>query len=270
MNEKKRLKIGLALGGGGARGFSHIGVIKVLEKNNIPVDFISGTSMGAVIGSFYAASKDIKKVEKTAKVTDWKKIASLIDPTLKEGIIEGKKIYNFIKRELGDVSFSSLSVPFSAVSTDLKTGKPVVFKKGKDVASAVRASISLPLIFKPVKIKEKFLADGGLSMPVPVEAVKEMGADIIVAVNLDTNNFPNHYKKTSKLGFYKIANNSINILRYNLAFYNSKDADIIVLPKLDGFSIGDFHKADKIIKSGEDAMKKNIKKLKELLAYLKL
>jgi len=265
MKKNKKIKIALALGGGGARGLSHIGVIKILEKNNINIDFISGTSMGAIIGSFYAASKDIKKLEKAVKITDWKKIASLIDPTLKEGIIEGKKVYSFLREQIGGLSFSDLSVPFSAVSTDLKTGKPVVFKEGKDVASAVRASISLPLIFKPVKMREMTLADGGLSMPVPVEAAREMGADLVVAVNLDTNNFPNHYKKVDKLGFYKIANNSINILRYNLAFYNSKNADLIVLPKLDGFGIGDFHKADKIIKSGEEAMKKNMEKLKSLL-----
>jgi NTE family protein len=265
MPKKKKLKIGLALGGGGARGLAHIGVIKILEKNNISIDFISGTSMGAMIGSFYASSKDIEKLEKTAKTTDWKKLASLIDPSLKEGIIEGKKVYNFIREQIGDVSFSELSISFSAISTDLKTGKSVMFKQGKDVASAVRASISLPLIFKPVEIGGKILADGGLSMPVPVDAVKDMGADIIIAVDLDTNNLPNNYKKVDKFSFYKIANNSINILRYNLAFYNSKDANIIVLPKLDGFGMGDFHKADKIIKSGETAMKKNMAKLKKLL-----
>ncbi len=265
MVKKKKLKIGLALGGGGARGLAHIGVIKVLLENDIKIDFISGTSMGAIIGAFYCVSEDIKKIEKQAKVTDWKKILSLVDPSLKEGILEGKKVYNFIKKEIGSISFSDLSIPFSVVSTDLKTGEPVVFKKGKDVAWAVRASISLPIIFKPIKMEGKTLADGGLSMPVPVSAVKNMGADIVLAVNLDTNNFPNNYKKNDKLGFYKIANNSINILRYNLALCNSKDADFIILPKLEGFSVGDFHKSKEIIKSGERVTRKNIKKIKELL-----
>ena len=237
MIKNKKPKIGLALGGGGARGLAHIGVLRVLEKNNIPIDMISGSSMGAIIGSFYSASKDIERLEDIAKRTDWKKIVSLIDPAIKQGVIEGKKVYDFIEGEIGKVSFSDLSIPFSAVATDLKTGESIVFKDGESVASFVRASISLPLIFKPVKIKGRVLADGGLSMPVPVDAVKDMGADIIIAVNLDTNNFPNHYNNGDKLGFYKIANNSINILRYNLAFHNSKNADVVVLPKLDGFIV---------------------------------
>jgi len=266
MEKEKRPKIGLALGGGGARGLAHIGVLRALEKNNIPIDLISGSSMGAIIGAFYAASKNVDRLESIAKEADWKKIISLVDLTIKQGVIEGKKVHNFIEGEVGKSSFSDLLIPFSAVATDLKTGETVVFKEGNDIASAVRASISLPLIFKPVKIKGKVLADGGLSMPVPVDAVRGMGADIVIAVNLDTNNFPNHYNNGDKLGFYKIANSSINILRYNLAFYNSKDADVIVLPKLDGFGMGDFHKMEKIIKSGEDAMNEKIKDIKKFLS----
>jgi NTE family protein len=260
----RKQKIGLALGGGGARGLAHIGVLKVLEKNNIPIDFIAGSSMGAIVGSFYASSKSIEDIEKIADTTDWKKMASLLDPTLGQGLLEGNKVLDFIKDEVGDISFSSLRVPFAAIATDLKTGEAVTLKEGK-VAHAVRASISLPLIFKPLELDGKILADGGLSMPVPVDAVRKMGADIVIAVNLDTNNFPNNYKDDDKLGFYKIANNSLNILRYNLAFYNSKDADLLILPKLDGFSMGDFHKVKEIIKSGEDAVSESMKDLKKIL-----
>ncbi len=261
MNDKKP-KIGLALGGGGARGLAHIGVIKVLEENNIPIDFIAGSSAGAMIGAFYAYSKNIKKVEKVALSTDWRKALSLVDPSMHQGILGGDKVKKFIEDFIGEVSFDNLKIPLSVVATNLKTGNPEIIKKG-NVASSLRASISLPIIFKPVKLKGKFLTDGGLSMPIPAEAVRNMGADFVIAVNLDADNHING--KNNDFGFYKIANISINILRYHLANSNIKNADFVISPKVGKFGIGQFLDAKKIIKEGVVAAKKDIKKLKDLL-----
>lgn len=212
MAEFRRLKIGLALGSGGPKGLSHIGVIKVLEKNNIPIDFIAGTSIGSVIGGFYAATKDIKKIEEIALTNNWRQTLSLFfDLSLRQGFVDGKKIKNFIENVIGKIHFQYLKIPFSAVASDIKTGKAVVLNNG-EVALAIRASSSIPLIFKPVKLENRLLVDGGLSLPVPAGVVRKMGADLVIAVNLDYDYFSNN--EDNKFGVYKLANNSIRLLNY--------------------------------------------------------
>jgi len=232
----KRPKIGLALGSGGPKGLAHIGVIKILEENNIPIDFIAGSSIGALIGGFYSATKDIGQVEKIALNANWRQLLSLIDPSLQRGLIGGEKIKKFVERHIGKIKFQDLKIPFSAITTDLKTGEIISINQG-EVASAIRASISIPLVFKPVERKGRLLADGGLSLPVPVKTARRMGAELVIAVNLDADYFANNDNNKTNLGFYKIANNSINLLRYHLASWNIKEADIIVEPKF-GIKLG--------------------------------
>jgi len=264
MSETKRPKIGLALGSGGAKGLAHIGVIKVLEENNIPIRFIAGSSIGALIGGFYSATKDIKHVEKIALSTNWRKLLSLIDPSLRQGLISGEKLKKFIENQIGKIKFQDLKIPLSVIATDLKTGETISINQG-EVASAIRASISIPLVFKPVDREGRLLADGGLSLPVPVEIARKMGAELVIAVNLDANYFTNKDNNKTNLGFYKIANNSINLLRYHLAFWNVKDADIIVEPKLGSVHWNKFLDGKNIILAGESAMKKKLPELKKLI-----
>lgn len=259
----KKIKIGLALGSGGAKGLSHIGVIKVLEENNIPIDFIAGSSIGALVGGVYAGTKDIKALEEVVLSTDWKKIFSLIDPAFKGGLLGGDKVKNFIKKYIEKDNFEKLLIPFSAVATNLRNGEAVVLNKG-DVVSAIRASISFPLLFRTVKIEENVLADGGLSLPVPVSVVKRMGADVVIAVNLDGDYFSEEEQKR-KMKFYNIANNSLNILRYHLAKYNSEDADIVVLPETGGVYWDKFVHGKDVITSGEKAMQEKINDLKKII-----
>jgi NTE family protein len=259
----KKIKIGLALGSGGAKGLSHIGVIKVLEENNIPIDFIAGSSIGALVGGVYAAKKDIRELEDVVLNTDWKRLFSLIDPAFKGGLLGGDKVKNFIKKYIGKDDFKELLVPFSAVATNLQNGKPVIFNKG-DVVDAIRASISFPLLFETVKVEEDILVDGGLSLPVPVSVVKDMGADVVIAVNLDGDYFnEEHQKKRMKL--YDVANNSLNILRYHLATYNSEDADVVVLPKTGDVYWNKFVHGGNVIASGEKAMQEKMKDLKKII-----
>jgi len=219
----KRPTIGLALGSGSAKGLAHIGVIKALEEHNIPIDFIAGSSIGALVGGFYAAGLSVVEMEKIASETDWRRMFSLIDPDFKRGLLGGEKVTTFIDGYLKGKRIEDCTIPFSAVATDFKTGEAVVLDTG-EMASAIRASISIPMIFKPVEMNGRTLADGGLSAPVPVEIVRKMGADIVIAVNLDK-----HYSDEEwKSGWYDIVNDSVNILRHHLALLNVLNADVTV------------------------------------------
>ena len=177
----KRPKIGLALGGGSARGICHIGVLKVLHRHKLYPDYIAGTSMGSIIGSLYASGCTPEQIEEMAKTTDWKNLVDFTIP--KQGIIKGHFIEEEIKRLIGNKNFEELPVPFRVVAVNLDTKKKVVFSKG-NVARAVHASSAIPGIFTPVKIGKHRYVDGVLANPTPFDEVKEMGADIIIAVDL--------------------------------------------------------------------------------------
>ena len=181
INDKK---IGLALGGGAARGLSHIGVLKILEENKIYPDVITGTSIGALIGALYAGGASIKDIEQMAVGLNFKRLALLADITLPvSGLISGKRVISLIKSILGDLTFSQLNCEFACVATDIITGEQVVLREGS-LVEAVRASISLPGIFTPVRIIDRHLVDGGLVNEVPVSVCREMGAEYVIGVNV--------------------------------------------------------------------------------------
>ena len=264
----RKPKIGLALGSGGVRGLSQIGIIKVLERNNIPIDFISGSSIGALIGGFYAATKDIKKIEESALGINWRKMLSLLfDPGLRQGLLKGEKVKSSIENYIGKIQFKDLKIPLSIVATDLKTGQAVVFKQGK-VALAIRASVSIPLTFQPVKYQGKLLADGGLSMPVPVEPLLKTKADFIIAVNIDNKSLIDN--KNKSFGFYGIADTSINIMRYYLSLLEAEKADVIISPDIQVRTWNYFLHPQKIISIGEQEAQKMIPEIKRKLSNLNL
>jgi len=182
--EAKRPKIGLALGGGGPRGLAHIGVLKVIEENGIPIDCLAGASMGALIGAVYAAGVETERLEEIALNMDLKKTPLMLAPTIaRSDLIEGGRVREFIKSFVGDANIEELKIPFAAVATDINIGEEMVIDRGS-VAEAVRASISVPGIFTPVRLGERFLVDGGLVNPVPISVVREMGAEAVMAVNV--------------------------------------------------------------------------------------
>ncbi|MEA3312966.1 MAG: patatin-like phospholipase family protein [Caldisericota bacterium] len=263
-------KIGLALGSGGPKGLSHIGVLKVLEKAGIQIDMIAGSSIGALVGSIYAVTESAKRIEEIAVGTNMNTVLSvLFDPTLKLGLVRGKKITKLFQEIIGDYKIESLPKKFIAVSTDLATGNPIFFEEG-NLLDAVRASISIPFMFQPIRIENTLLADGGLSLQVPIEPLKKCGADIVIAVNLLENSFKPS-KFTGKFintprELYEVASNSINILQYNIARENCKKADIIVAPDVKNIKWDSFWKPQKAIRRGEKAMKE---KLPDLLKILK-
>ncbi len=178
---RNRMKLGLALGAGGARGLIHVGVLKVLHKHKIYPDYLAGTSMGAVMAAVYAAGHSPEEIEEIAKTTDWKNIVDFTVP--KAGLISGKMAERKIRRLVNDKDFKELNIPLQVVSYNLTKRERVVFVRG-DVAEAVCASISIPGIFAPLKLGRQNFVDGAISDPTPFDVVREMGADVVIAVDL--------------------------------------------------------------------------------------
>ena len=184
--KSKRPKIGLALGSGAARGLAHIGVLRALIEEGISVDMLAGSSMGALVGACYARKGEIAGLEELVLKTDWKQLVRLADPNLAlmlKGFIHGQKVKELLRTIIGDIEFKDLKIPLAIVATDANTGEEVIIKEGS-VIEAVRASISIPAIFMPVKFRDRFLIDGGIVNPVPVKIVKDMGATFVIACNV--------------------------------------------------------------------------------------
>ncbi|MBX9899798.1 MAG: patatin-like phospholipase family protein, partial [Burkholderiaceae bacterium] len=183
----KSIKIGLALGGGAARGFAHIGVIKVLEAQGINVDVVAGTSAGSVVGAMYAAGNNGFALQKLAlemdeaTISDW----SLPFFAKSSGVLKGEALQFYVNKTVAQAPIEKLKKPFGAVATDLSTGLPILFQRG-NTGAAVRASSAVPGVFQPVKINDRLYVDGGLVSPVPVRFAREMGADFVIAVNISS------------------------------------------------------------------------------------
>jgi len=269
-------KIGLALSGGAARGFAHIGVLDVLQREGIPIDMIAGTSAGAIIGAVYASSLDCNIVKKHALEIDWKKLTAFIDPSFpRSGIIKGRKIKNLLAKYIGgDISFTDLKIPFACVATDIDTGEEVVINRGS-VPEALRATISIPGIFTVVKQGDRYLVDGGLTTPVPVEVVRQMGADFVIAVNVNPP-VTGRMGKSSKVRaeahkephILQIIMQSIYITTYAVAHNALVNADIVIEPDLSHIGAGDFHKAGEMILMGQEAATDAIPQIKRKLGEL--
>ncbi len=178
------LSIGLALSGGGAKGLAHIGVIQALEEAGIKIDCIAGSSMGALVGAAYASGVPIDTLAKVAIETDWKTTARLFRPGFSpSGFVDGKRVRDLLYNFYEDKKIEDLPIPFAATATDVNNGKLYVINRGS-VLEAVRASISIPVVFTPVQYRDRFLVDGGLVNSVPIDVVREMGADFIIAVHV--------------------------------------------------------------------------------------
>lgn len=260
-------KVGLALGGGAARGLAHIGVLEVLEKEGIPVDMIAGTSAGAAVGALYAQGKPAGQIKELALNTGWRRLVSLIDLALpKSGFIEGTRIKNLLKSIIGDISFSDLKIPLACVATDIMSGEEMVISDGS-VLEGVRASISIPVIFTAVKWQDRYLVDGGLVNPVPVSTVRKMGADFVIAVNvippMGVRLQP--AKEAKEPGIFQSMLHSLYIATYSLVRSNLAGADIVIEPRLSHIGYGDFHRISDSIAQGEIAAQELIEQIKQQL-----
>lgn len=180
-----RPKLGLALGGGSARGWAHIGVIRALQQAGIEPDIVCGTSIGSLVGAAYAAG-ELDELETWVKSLTWQTVVGLLDFTITAGLIKGVRLIDFFRSRFSDMEIEELHKPFGAVATELSSGREIWMREGK-VLEAVRASIALPGLFTPVEHNGRLLVDGGLVNPVPVSLARAMGADIVIAVDLSSD-----------------------------------------------------------------------------------
>lgn len=262
---KRRQTIGLALGSGAARGLAHVGVLKVLEQEGIPVDLITGSSMGALVGAFYAAGMPVTMMEKFAGSFERKQWVDPVIPRM--GLIKGERICEMIRLLTKGLQFADLKVPLGVVATDLRSGQRVVFNEGS-VAEAVRASISIPGIFEPVRKDEMVLVDGGVVDRVPVALAREMGADIVIAVDVG---FDINRLAGSRLNsLVDVLVHSIELLEHEAMKHKFLDADIVIKPEVHDISPARFDQPENCINAGINATESVIPMIKELLGQEEL
>ena len=238
--------VALVLGSGGARGYAHIGVIQVLEQQGIHPEFIVGTSAGSIVGSIYASGKtanELRDIALNMKVNDVRDIK--LDM---KGILDGKKVENYINQLVNNIPLQQLKIPMYVVATELGQGNKVVFNYG-NTGQAVRASVSIPSMFVPTKIGETEYVDGGLVSPVPVDVARDLGADIIIAVDILAQ--PIHTETSNVWGLF---NQNINIMQNHLAQQELQHADIVIQPDLrEKAHIFDLKGRESTIQAGIDA-----------------
>jgi NTE family protein len=238
-------KIALVLGGGAVRGFAHVGVIKVLEAQGIVPDMVVGTSAGSVVGVLYASGYSGFELQKIAFKLDEDTVGDWIIPD--RGFIKGEALQNYINKALQNKPIEKLRKPFAAVATDLHSGEMMVFRRG-NAGQAVRASSSVPGVFQPVDINGREYVDGGLTSPVPVKVARDLGADVVIAVDISAK--PKYAKIN---GYTDILLQSFTIMEQSISSRELSDADIVIRPETGGFGSSDFTKKHEAILEGEKA-----------------
>jgi NTE family protein len=289
MASMKKPRVGLALGSGSARGWSHIGVIRTLEEAGVSPDIVCGTSIGAIVGAAYADGQ-LDRLEAWARTLTWQSVAGFMDLSLSGGLIQGAKLFGFLSSEFTDKDIGALAKPYGAVATELMTGREVWLREGS-VMAAARASMALPGLFSPAKRDGRLLVDGGLVNPVPVSLCRAMGADFVIAVDLNWDLLGRHAvaetkeaeaasRLTSllaKLPFVQrtagggppeaepapdavpaildVMSISLNIMQVRITRSRlaGEPADLMVRPRLSNLALMDFHRADVAIDAGRRA-----------------
>ena len=251
------VKLGLALGGGAARGFAHIGVIKVLEAQGINPDIIVGTSAGAVVGALYAAGNSGFELQKLAHKLDESKLADWSLPD--RGVLKGEGLQKFVNDAVAQRPIESLKKPFAVVATDLASGRGILFRTG-NTGMAVRASATVPGIFKPVSINGHDYVDGGLSSLIPVHEARELGADLVIAVDISAPPCRQPLR-----GTLDVLLQTFTIMGQNLARYELKDADIVIRPLVGDVGSTDFQARHDAILEGEKAAQAALPQIREAI-----
>lgn len=296
--KNRRPRIGLALGSGSARGWSHIGVIRVLEEAGISPEIVCGTSIGSLVGAVYAAG-ELDSLEHWVKGLNWQGVVSLLDLKMGGGLIEGGKLVGFLRKQLDDRSFEQLSKSFGCVATALSTGREIWLRDEGAVVDAVRASLALPGLFTPVLREGQLLVDGGLVNPVPVSLCRAMGADIVIAVDLNWDLLGQRQRVASAVkpeqapvangkfngllarlrpsnwlvsednmpSILEVMGTSLNIMQIRITQSRlaGEPADAIIRPKLSGVGALDFHRAEIAIAEGRRAALHALPFIQELL-----
>ena len=270
------LRVGLALGTGAALGHATIGVLKVFKREGIPVDVLAGTSMGSLIAGCYACGYEPEEIEQLALRIDkaWVVENLFWDLTVpRSGLFHGETLLRFIRSYMGSREFSDMDIPFAVVAADIETGEEVVLRSGR-VAEAVRASCGLPLIYAPIHLNGRYLVDGGLVNPVPTRVLADLGADILLAVNLTMPagdrprrgaKNPSRVKPMTAPNFFDVFFHMIYTMEYEVAQSRLDLAHVVVHPELKGFSWTELHRAKEIISAGERAAEEALPRIKALI-----
>ncbi|WP_229751388.1 patatin-like phospholipase family protein [Undibacterium terreum] len=259
VKQPRTIKIGLALGGGAARGFAHIGVIKVLESQGIVPDIVVGTSAGSLVGAMYAAGNNGFVLQKMALEMDEATISDWSLPLFSKssGVLKGDGLQNYVNKMVGNTPIEKLKKPFGAVATDLHSGQPILFQRG-NTGIAVRASSAVPGVFQPVKINGREYVDGGLVSPVPVRFAREMGADFVIAVNISSQ--PEGQTPVSSMD---VLMQTFTIMGQSMNNFELKNADIVIKPDLANMKGSDFAGRNLAILAGEKAATAALPELKQ-------
>jgi NTE family protein len=260
-------KVGLVLGSGGSRGGAHLGVIKVLHENKIPVDMVSGASIGALVAAYYALHKKtdwLQAITCEFKKKDILRFVDINDPRV--SFIKGKKIMAMLQALLGDATFEDTRIPLRIVATSLKDGSPFVFTSGR-LVDAVMASATVPGVMPPFKYKDEFLVDGGLSDALPVDLVKNLGAEAIIAVDL----YAYPFEEMKDYGMGDVIERTLQFMISKLSLTKDIDDDVIVLKPMirDTYGMFDFSHSTDNVKEGEKIAQSELDRIKKLVGGLK-
>jgi NTE family protein len=253
-------KIGLALGGGAARGFAHVGVIQVLEEAGISPVLVTGTSAGSLVAALYASGKNGAQLQKVAESMDESTIADWTLPFFGRGVLRGEALAKYVNAQVGQKLIEAMPLPLGIVATDLNSGNDMLFQRG-DTGTAVRASSAVPAVFTPVKINGHDYVDGGLSSPVPVRAARKMGAELVIAVDISSPP-----EGSSASGTIEILLQTFSIMGKSINGFELKDADVVVRPVLTGVSSSDFSSRKRSIEAGRQAMLQALPQLRSAIA----
>jgi len=245
---RKPLKIGLALGGGAARGFAHVGVIAVLEEAGFKPQLVVGTSAGSLVAAIYATGKTSAQLQQTALTMEEVAITDWMLPIFGRGMFRGDALARYVNQLVGARLIENMAIPLGIVATDLNSGQAVLFQRG-DTGAAVRASSAVPAVFVPVKINGREYVDGGLVSPVPVRYARQMGADVVIAVDISSPPEGNPAGDTLQILLQTFA-----IMGKSINQYELKDADVVVRPSLTGLKSADFSARQRAIDAGRAAM----------------
>ncbi|MBM7623804.1 patatin-like phospholipase family protein [Sporohalobacter salinus] len=247
--------IGLALGAGAAKGIAHIGVLQALKEENVNIDYLAGTSIGSMIGGFYAAGLDLEWLESIAYQINWDLLTDLTVP--RKGLIAGDKVKEFVQLLTKSKKFSDLDIPFAAVATDIEKGEEIVLQEGL-VAEAIRASTSIPGVYVPYQIGDRLLVDGAILNRVPVNVVQNLGADIIIGVDVSFD-----FQGNEVNNIFDVILTSIRIMEQEV--YNTRiiETDVLIKPEVGHIAPQDLDRAEECVAAGIEAAQKALPRIRE-------
>jgi NTE family protein len=261
-DKSDRLRVGLALSGGAARGIAHVGVLRALVENDIPIEAITGASAGALIGGCYAAGLSIERLREMASTFRWRHTARLAFSPL--GLQSNARMEKFLRANLPVTRFEDLKIPFAAMVTDLRKGSLIVFRDKGDLPFAIRASCAIPFVYAPVKDRDgKLLIDGGIVKNLPISETRDLGADLVIAVDVNFDGIKFFDRPRTALGV--LAYTFIAVERI-VSNQERRDADILIVPKVGHIRWDQTHRADELVKAGYEAGLESIDEIRNVIA----